>query len=64
MPIYLHPYYKKIGYKEGLCPVAENVYKNIYSPKMVTQHLENNIEIEEVFNILDKQIQNIMYNIF
>jgi len=42
----------------------ENVYKNIYSPKMVTQHLENNIEIEEVFNILDKQIQNIMYNIF
>src|SRR3989344_1712471 len=23
-PVYLHPYYKKIGYKEGLCPVAED----------------------------------------
>jgi hypothetical protein len=42
----------------------ENIYKNIYHPKRVTQFLENNIEIDEVFIFLDKEIQNIMYNIF
>jgi len=29
MPIYLHPYYQKLGYKKGICPNAENVYKQI-----------------------------------
>lgn len=27
IPIYLHPYYKKLGYREGLCPKAEKYYK-------------------------------------
>lgn len=31
MPIYLHPYYKNLGYNEGLCPVAELIYKKIIS---------------------------------
>jgi len=26
IPIYLHPYYKKLGYKKGLCPRAEKYY--------------------------------------
>lgn len=29
MPIYLHPYYRKLGYEIGLCPEAEKVYKQI-----------------------------------
>lgn len=29
LPVYLHPYYKKLGYEEGQCPVAEKVYKEI-----------------------------------
>lgn len=29
LPVYLHPYYKKLGYQEGLCPNAESVYKSI-----------------------------------
>ncbi len=29
MPVYLHPYYQNIGYKKGLCPVAENVFSEI-----------------------------------
>ena len=29
MPIYLHPYYQKLGYKKGLCECSENVYKNM-----------------------------------
>lgn len=27
IPIYLHPYYKKLGYKKGLCPKAEKYFK-------------------------------------
>lgn len=27
IPIYLHPYYRKLGYREGLCPKAEKYYE-------------------------------------
>ena len=27
IPIYLHPYYKKLGYRKGLCPKAEKYFK-------------------------------------
>jgi perosamine synthetase len=30
-PIYLFSLYQKLGYKKGLCPVAENVYNSILS---------------------------------
>jgi UDP-4-amino-4,6-dideoxy-N-acetyl-beta-L-altrosamine transaminase len=26
IPVYLHPYYQKLGYKKGLCPKAEELY--------------------------------------
>jgi dTDP-4-amino-4,6-dideoxygalactose transaminase len=26
IPVYLQPYYQKLGYKAGLCPVAEDFY--------------------------------------
>jgi UDP-4-amino-4,6-dideoxy-N-acetyl-beta-L-altrosamine transaminase len=26
IPVYLHPYYRKLGYREGECPVAEDFY--------------------------------------
>jgi dTDP-4-amino-4,6-dideoxygalactose transaminase len=29
LPVYLHPYYKSLGYEKGLCPVAEEIYENI-----------------------------------
>ena len=31
IPVYLHPYYEKLGYKKGLCPVAEATYEQIIS---------------------------------
>ncbi len=31
VPVYYFPYYKRLGYKEGLCPNAEEVYKGILS---------------------------------
>ena len=30
-PIYLNPYYKKLGFKKGLCKVAETYYENCIS---------------------------------
>ncbi len=29
MPVYLHPYYQQLGYKKGLCPVAEKAFQEI-----------------------------------
>ncbi len=34
IPVYLHPYYKKLGYEKGLCPIAENAYEHILSLPM------------------------------
>ena len=31
IPIYWHPYYKKLGYKKGLCPNAEEFYESSFS---------------------------------
>lgn len=31
IPVYHFPYYKKLGYKKGLCPNAEKLYKGIMS---------------------------------
>lgn len=41
VPVYWFPYYQRLGYKKGLCPKAEEVYKGIMSiplyPKMSDQ---------------------------
>lgn len=29
LPVYLHPYYRNLGYEKGLCPNAEELYKNM-----------------------------------
>ncbi len=29
MPVYLHPYYQRLGYKSGICPVAEKSFDEI-----------------------------------
>ena len=34
MPIYLHPYYQTLGYKQGLCPKAERFARNVLSLPM------------------------------
>jgi perosamine synthetase len=30
-PVYLHPYYQRLGYKKGLCPIAEDYYEHCLS---------------------------------
>lgn len=45
IPVYWFPYYQKMGYRKGLCPVAEDVYKGIMSiplyPKMTDQDIDD-----------------------
>ncbi|MFZ5632092.1 MAG: UDP-4-amino-4,6-dideoxy-N-acetyl-beta-L-altrosamine transaminase [Bacillota bacterium] len=31
LPVYLHPYYQRLGYPEGLCPAAEDYYHRALS---------------------------------
>ncbi len=31
LPVYMHSYYESLGYKKGLCPVAESTYESIMS---------------------------------
>ncbi len=34
IPVYWHPYYQELGYKEKLCPIAENFYEKVISLPM------------------------------
>lgn len=48
IPVYWHPYYEKIGYKKGLCPVAEATYEQILSipfyPALTDADVEDTIK--------------------
>lgn len=45
IPVYYHPYYKKLGYKKGLCPNAEHLYERIITlplfPKMTEEDVHD-----------------------
>lgn len=46
-PVYLQPYYKKLGYKEGLCPNAEDLYK-----RMITLPLHVNMSDNDLKDVV------------
>lgn len=58
IPVHLHPFYRKMGYAKGICPVAEKAYENIISlpiwPRM---------DDEQVDNIIRKLIVECQINI-
>ncbi|CDB75734.1 UDP-4-amino-4,6-dideoxy-N-acetyl-beta-L-altrosamine transaminase [Clostridium sp. CAG:265] len=54
LPVYLHPYYRELGYKKGSCPIAEDIYN-----KMITIPLfpsMSNKDIEDVIKAVKKVI--------
>ncbi len=55
IPTYWFPFYKKLGYKRGLCPNAETLYNGIMSlplyPKM------NDQDIEDVIHAVKKIVE-------
>ncbi len=54
LPVYLHPYYKNLGYVKGLCPNAEELYENMITlplfPSMTDQ------DVKDVIDALKKVI--------
>lgn len=56
IPVYWFPYYKRQGYKKGLCPVAEEIYQSIMSiplyPGMTDQ------DVEDVIHAVKKVAKN------
>ncbi|KJR42142.1 spore coat protein [Candidatus Magnetoovum chiemensis] len=53
IPVYKHPYYKSIGYENGLCPICEDFYeKEITIPLYPSMTDEDvNFVIEQVSNV-------------
>ena len=47
LPVYLHPYYKGLGYEKGLCPNAEDLYDN-----MITLPLFPSMTNEDVNDVV------------
>jgi UDP-4-amino-4,6-dideoxy-N-acetyl-beta-L-altrosamine transaminase len=55
IPVYRLPYYEKLGYQKGLCPVAEDAYERMITiplhPAMTDVHVEYVIEsVKEVLS--------------
>lgn len=48
IPVYWHPYYQNLGYRRGLCPIAEGIYERLLSlpifPEMTHTDFEDVIE--------------------
>lgn len=49
IPVYWHPYYQQLGYKKGLCPVAESWYE-----KALTLPIHLQLSNEQVTFILNR----------
>lgn len=54
LPVYMHPYYKKIGYNKGLCKNAEKLYERIITLPLFPS-MENS-DIEDVVRAIEKVI--------
>lgn len=52
LPVYLHPYYKKLGYEKGLCPNAEDLYDSMITLPLYPG-MSNN-DFYDVINAVNK----------
>ena len=44
IPVYWHPYYQDLGYKRGLCPVAEAAYERLITLPMFPAMSDTDVE--------------------
>ena len=56
VPVYWFPYYKSLGYKEGLCPNAEKVYKGIMSIPLYPRLTDD--DVNDVIHAVKKIVEN------
>lgn len=59
IPVYYQPYYQKLGYIKGICPIAEEVYEEIITlplfPKMSDKDIEDVIDaVKKVIKYFEK----------
>lgn len=59
LPVYLHPYYKALGFKKGLCPKAEYLYEHMMTiplfPAMSNEDINDVIQaVKKVINYYRK----------
>jgi perosamine synthetase len=59
IPVHLQPYYKNLGYKKGLCPIAEKWYEEVMTlplfPKMLQSDMDSVVEgVKKVLNYYKK----------
>lgn len=55
VPVYWFPYYQKLGFKKGLCPVAEDVYKGIMSIPLYP--MMTDADVEDVIHAVKKVVE-------
>ena len=54
LPVYLHPYYKNLGYAKGICPNAEEFYENIITIPLFPSM--TNADVKDVIDAVNKVI--------
>lgn len=60
MPVYMHPYYRELGYELGLCPNAENYYRQTISLPLYPDL--NDSDIEEIAQRFSKVLDDFTIN--
>jgi UDP-4-amino-4,6-dideoxy-N-acetyl-beta-L-altrosamine transaminase len=45
IPVYWHPYYRELGYRPGLCPVAEDFYARAVSLPIYPRMTDDDVEV-------------------
>jgi perosamine synthetase len=56
LPVYLHSYYRALGYQQGLCPVAEHAYAGLVSLPM--WHGLTDVDQDRVIDTLARALKN------
>lgn len=54
IPVYYHPYYKKLGYEKGLCPKAEKYYEGAITLPLFSKMSDK--DINDVIEIVERVI--------
>lgn len=54
LPVYLHPYYKNIGYSKGICPNSEEFYYNMITLPLFPEMKDN--DVNDVIEAVNKVI--------
>ena len=55
IPVYYHPYYERLGYHKGICPLAERLYERIISIPLYYSMTDG--DVEDVINAVKKVVE-------